>query len=701
MPGATMESGVGKAFPPHCFCFKPAVEVYTEGDGLVYECHYTNPRLWLEQPSPLSPLPQYQRQQQPVESSPSIKTLATTITSSASSFSTSPQLPPLSQLSTPTVASTPHVLTADFLEIRQFIESLQGSNKGDLPSTWGRPMRGQPRVIDSNRKRDTDNRSNANYITGGPSAFNGNSIAHGDNTGNGGIVTNGGGTTNGVTATNGTSCTNGTSAYKGTSTLNGGDSPYSRSVYHSFAGQGKSPIKISDSEPSQPSDNRQALVCGFHMHTDDWGRFKYLVKSQGPTHNSVSLNQQAALAAQHHEIVIKFTDIRKQMLRVAKEHECHASAITIRRWIDCKGEEVAERTFPQISGATSGMGGAPICFCRERMRLSMKHNERGSNVAFFCAARLADAKGGCSRVLNAGNWVQWQILEPIHPLAVIPSTSADSLGADNTLDTVAEYCFGDKSPSDTGIRHTEQDKFMDELDDEVREQQADFVDPESERVVPEAVDVTCSAEEGWDQDITASSGVTSTKPRLRSLPLPPGLIMCGDRIVRADSRSGGLKAAIPKSEDNAQPGDSNSQGENETSNQWWEGNSLNSTELWPLSLSTAIPADGLKKLERQLYDLHNILIPNGMRTETGLQELEARVSKWRDSCGRLKEYTQLLHGDGLDNPTLKCRRCKEGPLLHANFPCFHLVMCDDCIKGHPQCVICHATIKETRRTYWG
>ncbi|KAF9926938.1 hypothetical protein BGZ65_007027, partial [Modicella reniformis] len=403
MPGTTMASDSGIKTPPHCFCFKPAIQVYTENtenDDLVYECHYTNAGLWLEHRGPFL--------QQGHESNPSAKP----------STSTSPRSPPA-------LLQSPVLNTV----------------KDQHP---------HPRTIPSKNKEALQDVTDALQ----------------------GLVNS--------------------------------------------IGRNHLPYKPPTQPLSRPSNRRQMIVCGFHMHACLWEHFKLLVVDHklAQSSNTRRALQDTLLARQHHEIVLRCRDHHSQLLDLAEKSRCAANIKTINRWLN-NGNKV-------MNGTSSPLGGAPICFCGTRMKLSSTHHGEMLNIAYFCARRLVDAKGGCSRVMKAEKWVQWQPLDPIHPLSSVQATTIMSNAIETEDDAGTDV--------DDPISHTT-GKTTRYIETEISD--SDPEEFETDRSITPVTEPGFDSEGLWDRCVN----MESSSRELRTLEVPVGLTVVEGRIERANSKA--------------------------------------------------------------------------------------------------------------------------------------------------------------------
>ncbi|KAG0367545.1 hypothetical protein BC939DRAFT_442808 [Gamsiella multidivaricata] len=650
----------GSMIPPHCFCAKPAIRIHTEYEGLVFECHYTCPFLWLEhRTGPFSP--QDSESSLPAKNTPG----------SSRSTPTSQPSPVLSTcrdshspFQSPDKAKTREA-------IKDVVDSLMSITKKDPSLPWGVVSRDQQRFSRNKPRSDSSFHDSSNS-------------------------------------------------------------------YHQPSKQKTLATSSISAKIVTSSSRPQVLVCGFHLHESNWELFKRLVKehnsgwSGAMSEEAISSKEEGQLARQHLEIVLRHKDIRIQLLLLAEKIGCDNNTTTVRRWVNHKDG---------ADGKTTLTRGPPICFCRQKMKLSWTFNGSGSNAAYFCAQRLADAKGGCSMMRKVDRWAQFQAPDPIHTLAPIQrAAAADSLDTDNGADT-DEVDYSSDTTSDYRRSENNQGEDMQLNSAGAGEVEHEESEMEQERAVEESWSDT----EGlWDNCVSSVRPPTTgsaTRRRLRPLPIPEGHEDSDGEVdgfgskSKTSSRSPiGSSAMLPTEAEFTNGGHESAgsaaedciQDENRSRHDvvldgdlaQWHANDHNSS-LYEDSVPTkSLPPPPESSGDMSIYlgqdlistidDLtdrlrfaHQTLEPEAAMVGDKLKEIVARLQRWRDSTGRLKEYAGVLYEDGLDNPTLKCRRCKEGPLLRVNVPCFHLVMCDSCIYEHQYCVICHSGIETSRRIYWG
>ncbi|KAF9918152.1 hypothetical protein BX616_010106 [Lobosporangium transversale] len=583
MPSKTMTSTSGKANPPHCFCRKPSTVIYTELEGIVYECHYTNLNLWLERHVLVS---------SPAAQQDTTSNSSTTSTVQSSPVSAHSPASPANTASrntyTRSLSAGEHDRSPVFKEVNEIIKDLAAHTNEELASSWEIFL----------QKRPTNRSTNGNY--------------NNDN--------------------NNTNNTNTTIKNHNTS-----------STFDQLFIEWKLQ-NITLSLP--PKHKHQKLVCGFHMHASIWEAFKDLAwdPTRDNRQHSLSSEKKAlallqrdrVCARKHHGLVFKHRDMHDQLIRMAEETKCDAHAQTIGRWTHWREKVCYRRSSPS--------GGAPACFCGRPMKCSLSHpGGHDSAISYFCAYRLEDGKRGCSRVLNAGKWLRWQPLDPIHTLASHHNAQpGDDIKKEVTVSIEADKESNSEDELDRPLHDNDSLNVGDPMKQESESEQ------ESD-----------DGGEGWDQPANHESFAPCT---LKPLALPAGLIYDGTGCIERINAPR-MKASLP--------------------------------------IHTFDQSMALDALVKQLEDRSDSLVTGDTITLDELKQLELRLKRWQDSCGRLQDYSRGLHEDGLDNPTLTCRVCKEGILQRAVAPCFHLAMCDRCIRNHTHCVVCHTKIESTPRIYWG
>ncbi|KAF9574804.1 hypothetical protein EC968_005282 [Mortierella alpina] len=450
------------------------------------------------------------------------------------------------------------------------------------------------------------------------------------------------------------------------------------------------PVMISRSPPA--TKKRRRVICGFHMHENDWQAFKPLIWNAERTREDSILDcskdepeRESIYARRHHEIVLRHPRLHGTLLRKAHDSACDAHLATVGRWVNWEREV--------LHGKTSPAGGAPVCFCGSRMRLSSTaHHGSGARVDYFCALRLDDSRRGCSRVMDAAKWVSWQPEYPIHPLVFTSRDQWDfkleTEGKDGSYKLDCPEDSGSAVARDRNERrrihhhdlHHPQSRIMEckgaplysnlrrRKDSGDRSQQPEIAEDDDDN----EDDMDNDGEDSEDQcDMEESlANIRSTEPfRPRMLVLPGGLVDADGRIEHKGMRFASKSRRI-----------------------WPEPAAT--SRLQQLQDTYAILGDRLCQLDQSLA-------PARTKAEKSFQAVEVRLMTWQGSTGRLREYAAALRVDGCDNPTLRCRLCKEGTLSKANKPCFHLAMCDRCIREHPKCIVCHSTIDSSQRIFWG
>ncbi|CAO3569880.1 unnamed protein product [Mortierella alpina] len=430
---------------------------------------------------------------------------------------------------------------------------------------------------------------------------------------------------------------------------------------------------------SPSTKKRRRVICGFHMHGEDWQAFKppiwnaELTREDGwLDYNMDELECESIYARHHHEMVLRHPRLHGTLLRKAHDSACYAHLATVGRWVNWERE---------IShGKTSPAGGAP--------------HGSGIRVDYFCALRLDDSRRGCSRVIDAAKWVSWQSEYPIHPLVFTsrgqwdPRLETESKDGTSRLDCSEDNgSAASWGPSERSERQRIHQHDLDHsesgimecaapLYSNLRRRQGDSGDRSRPQEVVEDDDDEGDTEDDEEDSEThcdmeeAYVGTPSTEPfRPRMLVLPGGLVDAGGRIEHKSRR-------FPSK----------------------------SRRIWPESLAVSRHKhlqDTFAILGDRLCQLDQSLAPARTRAEKSFQSVEVRLMTWQGSTERLREYAAALRVDGCDNPTLRCRLCKEGTLSKANKPCFHLAMCDRCIREHPKCVVCHSVIDSSQRIFWG
>ncbi|KAG0212040.1 hypothetical protein BGX28_006938 [Mortierella sp. GBA30] len=627
---------------PHCFCFKPAVRLLTDDVGLVYECHYTDIDLWEtyslqedddepeEEEEDVNKLGRRRDSQPPRSPSPEERPSIPSTHASAEAHS---HIHSHSHSPCQSNQSSKDKASPAIQEIVDALKAIAGTVKNDLPGAWGTKPVAVNESTPTSKYNQTYNSDSGSRI------------------------------------------------------------PRVNSKHRQQ--QQQQPKAITDKTTTSYSFTRKQrmVICGFHMHAQDWQAFKSLIwKAELDLEKSLLFdgngeeNRECVYAQRHHEILLRHPYLHGTFLRKAYDSACRAYLVTVGRWLNWEKEV--------LEGKTSPLGGAPTCFCGSRMRLSSSSlpviNHRGGiRVDYYCASRLSDARHGCSRVVDASRWVGWQPPRPIHPLAhelKDQKLAGIELGLKGEIRTNSSE-GGDLNtvwPPSEKQRDGQLDSGVEEWDAEpvnktsplhslrrgtwdqiVDEQHGDGADDDDDDENDEDGDGEDSGYEyGAEQSHEETTPTKPFKPRL--LRLPEGF--------EDDFRSNQGVTVRQKGGNSPEPSQ--------------EVRSERRRETY-FSLTSKI------------RDLDKAIAPARTDIDKTFQTIEMRLTTWQGSTGRLREYAAALRLDGCDNPTLRCRVCKEGTLSRANIPCFHLAMCDKCIREHAECVVCHRTIESSQRIYWG
>ncbi|KAI1319297.1 hypothetical protein EDD11_004434 [Mortierella claussenii] len=444
------------------------------------------------------------------------------------------------------------------------------------------------------------------------------------------------------------------------------------------------------------------------MHATDWERFKDLVWDPVRAAKRAMFSSEAAakcrkdqiLARKHHGIVLKHPEHHPEILALVEQTLCAAQIRTVGRWMNWGGEVTHRKTSP--------LGGAPVCFCGVRMVLSRLHlGQQDPRIALFCARRLKDGRDGCSRVTTAERWFQWQGLDPIHPLMTLTEGPMADGASKADTGVSSDTCSGSDSDSEVNLDISRQATAAQEVgkpQDATGRWTDDSVDEHSE---PEQ-DLG-DEEEPWDQQVNWELSQTCA---LKLFPLPTGLMEdVHGRIMRARNIRGGENSYSQELESTRDrhanwdytsrgpeswdrevetPGDHCLRDNDQTG--WRISSTKPHDDPWPHHVSTSSASDNwgpwdsdsvdpsirttkpvsarvletsprMEVLVNQMKSWHIDLGPQATMAFDRLQELESRLKRWQDSRGRLQDYSRGLQEDGLDNPTLKCRVCKEDEQL--------------------------------------
>ncbi|KAF9119202.1 hypothetical protein BGW39_000484 [Mortierella sp. 14UC] len=352
-------------------------------------------------------------------------------------------------------------------------------------------------------------------------------------------------------------------------------------------------------------------------------------------------------------------------------------------------------------------------------------------MSYVCALRVQDVQRGCSRVVSSAKWAVRKkptlvhimslevesLPEKIQPWredsgqkvsmetgsAVARRTAKEKnnlIDSQDALSTEALASVLDykPQPSDDSMRESRQDSGI----------EVDENDPEE--------DEDDGSEPDWSQS-TSWCLNASSRHKMRPLPLSTSLLKksdwSGDLKARrwSEPQEGARREPYHHSDDKRDYGhhdyqrkvyDNNDETDlsmrSTPSRSTADVRSLSVAQMRGMYLSLETPKE-YGPLMQRLHE-SKLLAAERERSTKAIQRSETRLRDWEESIERLGEYVKELRQDGLDNSTLLCRSCGKGTFLHANVPCYHLVMCDDCIKKYQRCVVCSTKIESSQRIYW-
>ncbi|KAF9585704.1 hypothetical protein BGW38_001151 [Lunasporangiospora selenospora] len=449
-------------------------------------------------------------------------------------------------------------------------------------------------------------------------------------------------------------------------------SPIHEEIRHS--GQRPPPITHKGKE--------ERRICGFHMHSRDWIKFINLIWNPELARTTDSIlaatsdegfglgvwEQSRLLAERHQDIVRKHPSVYLSIILLANACQCRAQLASVARWLEL--ESVLE--FPEL------IGKPPRCFCGKDMVLRSAYHDLKPTTVYACAdSRL----GGCSRVLEARTLRLLPPSESLHTLADFASQKhtapeqdkgkgpwdpSSYLSHDGNERNPPTPCFGDRKAM-AGASSSRSESDYDDSHPE---------DPVDGR---EGAHSANSAKSSEDDLVSEQLKVTPNA----ALPLPPGLIRVNERVVRAAVTRNTL---LDKREEDSMQNTLQHNG---------HGSGSEAHDIAP------VREHPMTQLAAELDQFNRGVIPRRRAVEAQIQELEGRLAVWQESAERLEKYATELQECGFDNPKLTCRACKTGTLAHAIVPCYHLVMCDACLKTHRLCIVCKAPIQQLQRVFWG
>ncbi|KAK5815066.1 hypothetical protein F5H01DRAFT_344875 [Linnemannia elongata] len=496
--------------------------------------------------------------------------------------------------------------------------------------------------------------------------------------------------------------------------------------------QSQPTISVPPSPPPKPRLVGPIGVCGFHVHASTWENFKVQLchaenvtgggaGGASPFSRSQGLEQDQAFAEGHHKLILRHSYLHGRFIRQARKDGCKAQMTTVAQWTAWE-QGIVDRDSPR-----SGRVTAPNCFCGFPMRLSYLYNGQGPQMNYVCALRYQDVQRGCSRVLSSAKWAVRRKSVPIQIMSLevrLPSGKIQHRWDES----------GPKPPTDTGLNLTHRvDKDGSDSqeassaarlastldhkpphDDTSRDSRQDS-GIEVDENETECEDGDGASEPDWSRS-TEWCLNASSRHRMRLLPIPTCLLEMNDQSMDQRGRRRSIPPEEVRKESYDQWGDRRDRNRYEQMKTYDDSGE---TELSNRSVSTRSVV-GVRSLSKaQMKDLYlplerpreyspliqrlrgsKVLAAERERSEKVVERSETRLRDWEESIERLGAYVKELCQDGLDNNTLVCRSCGKGTFLHANVPCYHLVMCDDCIKTYQRCVVCSTKIESSQRIYW-
>ncbi|KAG0377346.1 hypothetical protein BGX24_006294 [Mortierella sp. AD032] len=419
-------------------------------------------------------------------------------------------------------------------------------------------------------------------------------------------------------------------------------------------------------------------VCGFHMHTSTWEKFKLqLLQAEsmtagggGPLGRSQGSEREKVFAEGHHQLALRHTCLHDGFIQLARVDGCKAQMTTVAQWIAWEQEIVS-------------------CSAKWAVRKNPIPGHILSSKARLCSAKVQPRRDDSGQLTYVENG-----------LAVFRQTAKDNGNSQETLPTAALA-----SALASALDHKPQTN-----DDPSRESRQDS-GIEVDENDPEGDDENDGSEPDWSQSTTWCLNA-SPYHRMRPLSLSTNLLRkcdwSGDLKARRwiEPQEGGRNDAYNHGNEECDYSHQDHQrriydnnGETDLSMRpMADVRSLSVSQMRGMYLSLETPKEYGTLIQR----LHGskLLAAERERGTKAVQGSETRLRDWEDSIERLGEYVKELCQDGLDSSTLLCRSCGNGTLLHANVPCYHLVMCDDCIKEYRRCVVCSTKIESSQRIYW-
>ncbi|KAF8948142.1 hypothetical protein BGZ47_006250 [Haplosporangium gracile] len=501
---------------------------------------------------------------------------------------------------------------------------------------------------------------------------------------------------------------------------------------HQIHQQSQHAIPVPPPPPSKLRPVGPIGVCGFHVHASTWESFQVqLCHAESATgggaggassfNRAQGLKRDQAFAEGHHQLILRHSYLHGGFIRQARKDGCKAQMTTVAQWTAWE-QGIVDRDPPRAGGVT-----VPNCFCGNPMRLSYLYNGQGPQMNYVCALRFQDVQHGCSRVLSSAKWavrkksvpIQFMSLEVRLPSAKIQHRRDESglKTLNDTGLTVAHRIEKDDSGSQEALPAAPLASSLDYKaanNDTSRDSRQDSgIEVDENEAEGEYDDE--GSEPDWSRSTEWCLNAFSQR-KMRLLPIPICLLEMND--WNGDRQ--GRRRSMPQEEARKnlydQWGDRRDHSQHEQRKTYDDGaeteRSIRSAPTWSVvgvrSLSVAQMRDLYLPLEKpreyspliQRLRGSKMLAAERERSEKMLERSETRLRDWEESIERLGAYVKELRQDGLDNNTLLCRSCGKGTFLHANVPCYHLVMCDDCIKKYQRCVVCSSKIESSQRIYW-
>ncbi|KAF9147767.1 hypothetical protein BG015_010537 [Linnemannia schmuckeri] len=474
-------------------------------------------------------------------------------------------------------------------------------------------------------------------------------------------------------------------------------------------------------------------VCGFHVHASTWENFKVQLchaesatgggaRGVSPFSRTQGLERDQAFAEGHHQLILRHSYLHGGFIRQARKDGCKAQMTTVAQWTAWE-RGIVDRDPPRSAGVT-----VPNCFCGYPMRLSYLYNGQEPQMNYVCALRFQDVQRGCSRVLSSAKWAVRKKPVPIQPMSLevkLPSTKIqprrDESGPMRLNDTGLTVAHGTEK-DDNGSQEALSAaplaaSLLDHkpaIDDTSRDSRQDS-GIEVDENEAEGKDDDKGSELDWSRSTEWCLNAFS-RHKMRLLHIPTCLLEMNDRKGNQQGRQRSMPQEEARKNLYDQWGDRRDYSQHEQRKTYDDSaeteRSMRSAPTRSVvgvrSLSVAQMRDLYLPLEKpreyspliQRLRGSKMLATERERSEKMLERSETRLRDWEESIERLEAYVKELCQDGLDNSTLLCRVCGKGTFLHANVPCYHLVMCDDCIKTYQRCVVCSTKIESSQRIYW-